>query len=334
VNRQLKLQIIVVTMGLLLALALPAQGSPALPTQAGDEAVAHTHGPDGLQLDGHGATPSAEVYAVDERPAWNASEYDGAVNARDVADLTTLPTFHAVYMYPTDKPSRFAEFAAMFQADAKQANDRLGAMYGRGVRFDYRAGGFLDISVVKSKANSKKIGSGNQFSVVSTELTNAGFTNPNKKYVVWLDAGSNYCGQGTLYQDTRRSAANYNERRSVAIVYRPYATTNGEGGFCRGRVLLHEMGHNMGALQQVAPNAFDGAHCDDDNEDVMCYTSAATFDSGSLPQFDYNNDDYWDGIADSTEPFAPATKLSWWAVNLSKFVCPVAGCSSPNNPEY
>ena len=330
-SRQIKLPIVIVAMGLLLALSLPAAGAPSLPDQAADPAVTHTHGPDGLQLDKRGVA-AADGYAVDAPAAWNASEYDGAVNTTDKADLTTLPTFHAVYMHPTDKPSRFAQFAAMFQADAKKANDLLGSLYGRGVRWDYRAGGYLDISVVKSKANSKKIGSGNQFSVVSSELTAAGFTNPNKKYVVWLDAGSNYCGQATLYQDTRRSAANYNERRSVAVVYRPYTTTNADGGFCRGRTLLHEMGHNMGALQQVSPSAYDGAHCDDDDEDVMCYTSAAEFDSGDVPQFDYNNDDYWDPKANPA--LGSTTTLPWWTVNLSKYVCPVAGCTSPNTPEY
>jgi hypothetical protein len=166
---------------------------------------------------------------------------------------------------------------------------------------------------------------------VSKELSARGLTNPNKKYAVWLDAGSQYCGQGHLYQDTRRSSANYNEGRTLAVVYRPYSSSDTTtGGFCRGRTLLHEVGHNMGALQNVAPNAFDGAHCDDSAEDVMCYTSRTSNDTGG-PVFDWANDDYWDPAATP----AGGVKLAWWTANLSRFVCPPAGCGQPNsNPGY
>ena len=166
---------------------------------------------------------------------------------------------------------------------------------------------------------------------MSNELSSRGFTNPNKKYAVWLDAGSSYCGQAHLYQDTRRSPANNNEARTTAIVYRPYSTSDpATGGFCRGRTLLHEVGHNLGALQQVAPNAFDGAHCDDSAEDVMCYESQTSFDSGG-PAFDYGGDDYWDPAATP----AGGGKLAWWTANLSRFACPPSGCANPNtDPGY
>jgi hypothetical protein len=148
--------------------------------------------------------------------------------------------------------------------------------------------------------------------------------------VVWLDAGSQYCGQGELYQDTRRSGVNNNDKRTTAIIYRPYDPADpSTGGFCRGRVVLHELGHNLGALQQVAPHAFDGAHCNDSAEDVLCYTSQTTLDTGP-PAFDYGTDDYWD----------PADgKLPWWTANLSRFLCPaVAGatvdCGVPSTPNY
>ncbi len=134
-------------------------------------------------------------------------------------------------------------------------------------------------------------------------------------------AASRYCGQGELYQDTIRDPAlNNNQKRTTSIVYRPYSTTNADGGFCRGRTLLHEVGHNLGALQNVAPNAFDGAHCNDDNNDVMCYTDADQFTSDSST-FDFNNNDFWD----------PATgPLPWWTVNLSRFICASKNCSEFN----
>ena len=321
--------------GVLLCLALPAVAAGtvgvagSLPEQASDtgEANAHSH-PDGLDLDARGRGKPGVVaagYGVDAYAPVVTSDWDGQAYAADQPDGAKLnqPQFHAIYLYPSNGVNRFNQFAAMIQADARQASDFLSS-YGRAVRWDTRpdtrAGRttpLIDITVLKSNNNSKRLGSGNQFTVVKNEIASRGFNNANKKYVVWLDAPSQYCGQGELYQDTRRTSANNNQLKTTAIVYRPYPTGDPvTGGFCRGRTAMHEMGHNMGALQKVAPHAFDGAHCSDSAEDVMCYTSATSLDTGD-PAFDYKNDDYWD-------PSSGA--LPWWTVNLSKYVCPTTSC--------
>ena len=322
------------------AVATPGQAvnpGPQVPAVAEQ----HTHGADGLWLDRRkgGNAPAASPYEVDAHAPWSASEYDGRSFTTDQPDLTTLPTFHAIYVYPKDGVNRFSTFAAMFQADAVQASSRMNTLFGRGIRYDYRAGDCyqtpgapcLDITVFKSRSRSSQLSGGNAWSAIYKELSGV-FKAPNKKYFVFLDTRNTYaCGQGNLAQDTRRTAANYNEGRTQAIVYRPYDANNGEGGFCRGRTLWHELGHNMGALQKVAPHAYDGAHCNDSAEDVMCYTSATSVDTGE-PAFDYRNDDYWDPAAN---PLNPGQKLAWWTVNLSRFVCPPGGdCSAANVPGY
>jgi hypothetical protein len=190
---------------------------------------------------------------------------------------------------------------------------------------------------------------------VALELAKSGtFSALNKKYVVWLDANSQSCGQGTLWQDTVRSPTNASDvSRTTGIVYRPFTASDDlTGGFCRGRTLLHELGHNLGALQSGAPNAFDKAHCDDDNNDTMCYTGQATHQVSSPDaQFDYRKNDYWDpGASKPTwrnpdgSPGTRAEALTWWAVNLSQYICPLppkataatpADCSRFNsNPGY
>ena len=322
----------------LLALAGPGTAGPS--ARANHRAHEHTHGPDGKWMDRQ-TSPAAEPYEVDAHAPWSAADWDGLAPTTDRPDLTSLPTVHAIYLYPSDATSRFQEFAAMFQADAKQASDRINTSYGRAIRFDMRSGNCyqsgancLDITVVKSRHDTATLSTSGVFNTVYSEVA-ALFPNySSKKYVVWLDAPNRTaCGQGTLYQDAKRYANNSNNvRRTLSIIYRPYDTSDPlTGDFCRGRTLLHELGHNMGALQRRAPNQFDGAHCDDSAEDVMCYRSHTSNDTGD-GVFDYNNDDYWDPIANPA--LGSSRKLKWWTVNLSKYICPLTGCQNPSTPAY
>ena len=337
----------VATTGALLIGGLSTEAGSAPDPEAATRSEAHppmersryrSHGPDSVNLDAQGV--AAAPLAVDAEVPWTAGDYDGAVYANDRPDIATragLAMVHAIYVYPKDRGSRFGQLGAMFQADIRDASRLLETRYGRGIRFDERPDTrpgrppVVDITVFRSRSRAAQLGVANQFDVVAGELAADGrFANPNKKYVVFLDAPSQYCGQGELWHDQRRSAANATEQRTLGIVYRPYDQASPTtGGFCRGRTLRHELGHNLGALQQPAPHAFDGAHCDDSAEDTMCYAFPATPDTGEAA-FDYGNDDYWDPVA-----AGGTAKLPWWTVNLSKFVCPPGGdCSKPNSPEY
>ena len=326
------------------------------PPHVPDVAEAHTHGADGLWLDQHnhgnghngGTDAPADVpYDVDGHAPWTPANWDGQTFYADQPDLSTLPSFHAIYVYPRDGVNRFNQFAAMIQADALQASNRLNTLFGRGIRMDLRAGNCygqpgmpcLDITVFRTKARSSQLSGSSAWSTIYKELSV--FNAPNKKYFIYLDTRNTYaCGQGNLSQDTRRIPTNSNEGRTQSIVYRPFDPNDGSGGFCRGRTLAHELGHNMGALQNVAPHAYDGAHCNDSAEDVMCYKSQTSFDSGG-PAFDFGNDDYWDPIADPNgNNMLPGAalpvqeKLPWWTVNLSRYICPTAGCIYANTPEF
>jgi hypothetical protein len=149
------LKIRLVALAGLVALAAVPPAAMALPQHADEQAVEHTHGPDSKALDRRGRSPAAAPYEVDAHSPWAASEYDGQAFTTDRADLTSLPTVHAVYLYPSNAPNRFLQFAAMFQADARQASSLLATSYERGVRFDERArvggeGTVLDITLVRS----------------------------------------------------------------------------------------------------------------------------------------------------------------------------------------
>lgn len=316
------------------ALATPSGAAPptALPDAASEtgHAHAHTHGPDGLELD-RGRRPGAAVAALPVDDGLTASWSAGSplpVVTRDQPDrLAGLPSVHLVYLYPSDVKSPRTSFLPMFEADARAAQDFLQAAYGRSVRFDevmLGSGARLDITTVKSRYRTSQLAGTSQFDLVRDDLARAfpSTDGARKKYVAWLDAPSRYCGQGELYADRRRDSANRNDLRTTGVVYRPYSAAGADGGFCRGRTLLHELGHNLGALQADAPNDFDGAHCSDDANDVMCYAGDSTHTSAGTGHFDFGNDDYWDAGAVPGDVNAEAAQhLGWWTANLSRFVC-------------
>ncbi len=344
----MKRSVLLLSACLLAAVAVPTGASAQVPEGRATTGMAasaegrghlHSHGPDGLDLD-RGRRPSAPGAVVAETVdltltgTWSKTD-PLQVSSKDEADrFLGLPSVHLVYIHGSEVKTPRTEFLNMFEADARAAQKLLLDRYGRSVRFDERTTGRLDITVLKSRYRTSSLGGSNQFDLVKNELKRVfpDSESPRKKYMAWLDAPSRYCGQGELYGDWHRDKENWNDLRTTGIVYRPYDPKNADGGFCRGRTLLHELGHNLGALYSKAPNAFDGAHCNDDKNDVLCYQSEVTSDvdtSATSPgQFDYKNDDYWDAGAatgsdngGTQESGEHLKHLNWWTVNLSRFVC-------------
>jgi hypothetical protein len=247
--------------------------------------------------------------------------------------------YHAIYAIPADGADRFAELASTLQADAFQASALLEQSYGRAIRFDLGTNcgpQFLDISVVRLPQTTAELRalaptSTGTLDAVSNGINAAGFptirptdtlesaSKRDRNYVVWIDgpAPAGACGQATSYNDSTRDLSNLNNLAGKVAVIFP----NGAGGFCSSNTVRHEIGHNLGALQPVAPHAFDGAHCNDAYEDTMCYSNAPRVTSNAQRGlfFDYGNDDYWD------PPSGPA--LPWWTANLNRFLCPDAACN-------
>ena len=93
-------------------------------------------------------------------------------------------------------------------------------------------------------------------------------TRSDRKYLVWVDAAVGICGLGEVYGDTRPGQENRNNRGpSYARVDTP----------CWQYAELHEIFHNLGAVQRDAPHPSAAWHCTDE-ADVMCYD-----DDGSGP---------------------------------------------------
>jgi hypothetical protein len=99
-----------------------------------------------------------------------------------------------------------------------------------------------------------------------TELVAQGFTRTDRKYLVWVDAAVGICGLGEVYGDTRPGPENRNNRGpSYARVDTP----------CWQYAELHEIFHNLGAVQRDAPHPSAAWHCTDE-ADVMCYDDDAS----------------------------------------------------------
>jgi hypothetical protein len=309
----------------------------------GTEAPGPDGGPSGKPLPRTDDSAKARVQlkgaqAHDRLPAaWCGTETsaDDTVNEMGNGDYK----YHAVYAIPADAPDRFGLFSTAIQSDAFQASSLLETTYGRAIRFDMGTNcgqQYLDISVVRLPQTTAQLQqlaptATGTLDAVSNAIDAAGFhtIRPNdtvetastrtRNYVIWLDgpAPAGSCGQATSFDDQTRDPSNLNNLAGkVAVVF-----PNGNGGFCSSNTVRHEIGHNLGALQPVAPHAFDGAHSNDAYEDTMCYTNSPKVTASGIRGqfFDYKNDDYWD--PPNGQP------LPWWTANLNRFLCPDAYCN-------
>jgi hypothetical protein len=292
-----------------------------------------THGPDPMSIS---AGPESTKGVSKRLPhAWCGTELNADDTIHEVDNGRYR--YHGVYMIAAGARDRFSSFAGTLQADAFQASALLERDYNRAIRFDLGTScgpQYLDITVVRlpqtsgrmAKLARKRTGT---FNVVTHALDAARLEGAQptdtiepaaartRNYLVWLDAPapSDSCGQADTYADPTRDPSNLNNLGGkTAIVFR-----DGRHAFCNSNAARHEMAHNLGAVQPVAPHSFDGQHCDDAYEDTMCYSQSPEVAHGRRGTlFDYNNDDYWS---------LPGAPLPWWTVDLSRFLCPDATCN-------
>jgi hypothetical protein len=221
----------------------------------------------------------------------------------DVADDVNAFEWHIVYAVPNDGIDRFAAYAPRFAGDvAVMSNWWLGQDATRRPRFDLVAGsgcpsdpyGRVDISF----ARLPQPNSAYSFQTIVNDLRAAGFTSPDKGYLVYYDGslhvGEEFglCGQGRV---DRQSFA-------YAIVYLQ-SCEQSFGDDLRATIAVHEMTHGMGAVPSTAPHACQSGHvCD--GPDLM----KSPFDYGdslATLQLDPGRDDYY------------AHSGNWWDVQDS-----------------
>lgn len=162
-----------------------------------------------------------------------------------------------------------------------------------------------NLSIVERQVSPQALGS---FDQMILELRQAGFTDQNRAYHAWVESSS-YCGIGTIYADDRATGNDNEANAQYARSDRPCWNAN---------TAAHEVVHNLGGVQNSAPNATGGLHTRDE-KDVMSYADGAP--KGQMVQvcadpgedrLDCNKDDYF-----SSSPLAGSYLDTRWNVAQS-----------------
>jgi len=217
--------------------------------------------------------------------------------------------FRVLYSFPREKQTRLSQVRDNIREATRQANDVLhqdGLAYSNDTKsVDLRVkcdgNGGVDVAGFDSGVP----GDDDSFANVVQSAKDRGYNNSGVKYVIYFDSGRpDACGVGNVDDDDRRVPDNRHNNFTTPL----YSVIYGQECWGNGRTPLHEMGHNMGAVQRSAPNNAEGFHCDD-GRDIMCTTGPLTHCSSE--RFDCGENDYFD-------PKNPSTYLSQkWQVGWS-----------------
>lgn len=162
-----------------------------------------------------------------------------------------------------------------------------------------------------------------EFSAMNRALAARGLDRRDRKYMIFADAQV-YCGIGTFAGDERPAQNNLSN-------FGPsYGRT--DTGCWGGHTAAHELGHNLGAVNNSAPNTSRGAHCTDE-WDVMCYSDSPYYprmrsvcqDGAYENRLDCNHDDYF-----HTNPRPGSYLATHWNIADSQFLMRARGTTQPN----
>ncbi|MGW2250828.1 RICIN domain-containing protein [Kitasatospora sp. NPDC001660] len=161
------------------------------------------------------------------------------------------------------------------------------------------------------------------FNASNRALAAQGFNRKDRKYMMFTDAKV-YCGIGTFAGDERSGQDNLSN-------FGPsYGRT--DSGCWGGHTAAHELGHNLGAVNNSAPSTSKGGHCVYDY-DLMCYSDYPYYpqmklvcpDRSHYDRLDCTHDDYY-----STDPKPGSYLSSHWNVANNRFL--IAGNGTGPGP--
>ncbi|MEV4440654.1 RICIN domain-containing protein [Streptomyces sp. NPDC049577] len=285
------------TAGLTASVDARLLGSPATKTPPGT--------PKGGPTSGKAAGPSGQTVQCD-------------------GDGTTGNRVQVVYVHGPGN-DRYAQYLASFRTWATDADTiyYASAQETGGVRhIRFVTGADCTPSVLNVEVPDSALA---EFGAMNRALADKGFDRRDRKYMIFADAKV-YCGIGTFNGDERPDSSNLSN-------FGPsYGRT--DSGCWSGSTAAHELGHNLGAVNNSAPNSSRAAHCTDE-WDIMCYSDAPYYpamrdvchDRGQDERLDCNHDDYY-----NTSPRAGSYLATHWNVANNQFLMTGNGTRPDPNP--
>ncbi|MEU7556172.1 RICIN domain-containing protein [Streptomyces sp. NPDC044571] len=252
--------------------------------------------------------------AVAAGPAGQTVQCDG--------DGSTGNRVQVVYVHGPDR-DRYSEYLASFRKWAADADliYSASAQETGGVRhIRYVTAADCTPTVLNIELPASAL---SEFSATNNALAGKGLDRRDRKYMIFADTQV-YCGIGTFAGDERPGQNNQSN-------FGPsYGRT--DSGCWGGHTAAHELGHNLGAVNNSAPNTSRGAHCTDEY-DVMCYS-----DTPYYPQMRYvcsnqaaenildcNHDDYF-----HTSPKPGSYLATHWNIADNQFLMRAKGGDGTN----
>ncbi|MGW5847870.1 RICIN domain-containing protein [Streptomyces sp. NPDC055254] len=242
-------------------------------------------------------------------------------------DGSTGNRVQVVYVHGPDR-DRYSEYLASFRKWAADADFiySASAQETGGVRhIRYVTAADCTPTVLNIELPASALA---EFSATNNALAAKGLDRRDRKYMIFSDTQV-YCGIGTFAGDERPGQNNQSN-------FGPsYGRT--DSGCWGGHTAAHELGHNLGAVNNSAPNTSRGAHCTDE-WDVMCYSDTPYYpqmrdictNKASENILDCNHDDYF-----HTSPKPGSYLATHWNIADNQFLMKGKG-GNPNpdpNPQ-
>lgn len=272
-----------------------------------------------------GAVRTDAQLAAEAAPADAAAPGTSATAVPCEGDGTSGNRVQVLYVHAD--AGRYDEYLGSFRAWAAGIDQ----IYNAGAQ---QTGGERHIRYVTEKVGSECRAVVTKVQVAASDLSDfgatiravgaKGFNRQDRKYVMYVDSKV-YCGIGGFAGDDRPGAQNRSN-------FGPsYGRT--DSGCWGAGAAAHELGHNLGAVNNSAPNSSHAGHCVDD-EDLMCYKDTPTtvlvvrcpnVDPNTV---DCNHDDYY-----STNPKPGSYLASHWNVADDAFLIKGGGGGGGGTPD-
>ncbi|MFE3766580.1 RICIN domain-containing protein [Streptomyces sp. NPDC059104] len=262
------------------------------------------------------APPASGSQGIAAGPAGQTVQCDG--------DGTSGNRVQVVYAHGPGR-DRYAEYLASFRKWAADA-DLIYAASAKetgGIRhIRYVTAADCTPSVISIELPDSALA---EFSATNAALAGKGLDRRDRKYMIFADTQI-YCGIGTFNGDERPGQNNLSN-------FGPsYGRT--DSGCWGGHTAAHELGHNLGAVNNSAPNTSRGAHCTDEF-DVMCYSDTPYYpqmrnvctNQASENILDCNHDDYF-----HTSPKPGSYLATHWNIADNQFLMRADGGGTGPGP--